>query len=167
MSPDVAIRTEFPDDAFAPFGAFIDAPQVAGTRRMYSDWLGGAAPEPVLHTNAVPASALPVTLGSLECHPHAAQCFVPLDVSRYLVTVARSDAAGAPLLDTLVSFLLPGTRGVIYGRGVWHASATVLDRVGHFAVLMWRGLAEDDVVVDIAPRRLVGRLDTVQTPEPV
>lgn len=166
MIADLTIRTDFRNDEFAPFGAIIDAPDKAGTRRFYSDWLGGGAPDPVLHTNAVAAASLPLTLTSLECHPHAAQCFMPLDVSRYLVTVAKSDASGAPLLDTLVSFVLPGTRGVIYGRGVWHASAAVLDRLGHFAVLMWRGLPDDDVFIDIAPRRLVGTLDAIETREP-
>lgn len=161
---DLAIRADFSDEEFDPFGAIIDAPGTLGTRRLYSDWLGGDAPDPVLHTNAVAAVSLPVTLNSLECHPHAAQCFVPLDVSRYLVTVAKSDASGNPLLDTLVSFVLPGSRGVIYRRGVWHASAAVLDRMGHFAVLMWRGLSDDDVFLDIAPRRLVAT--SIDTREP-
>ncbi len=166
MSADLAIRANFAPSDFAPFGEFIEGAPEPGSRRFYSDWLGGEGIGPVFHTNAVPPSSLPVTLRSLELHRHAAQCFVPLDVSRYLVTVAHSDAGGNPLLDTLQTFLLPGSRGVIFARGVWHASATVLDRIGHFAVLMWRGRADDDVFLDIPPRRIVGRIDTTSTPEP-
>jgi ureidoglycolate lyase len=166
MRADLAIQTLFRDEDFAPFGAIIDSPDAAGARRMYSDWLGGDALDPVFHTNAVQPSVLPLTLESLESHPHAAQCFVPLDVSRYLVTVAKSDANGGPALDTLETFLVPGTRGVIYGRGVWHASATVFDRIGHFAVLMWRGRVDDDIFIDIPPHRIVGPLDVTPATEP-
>ncbi len=140
-------------EAFADFGTFIDPPPGIGERRFFSDWLGSAqdACRPVLHTNQVPESALPVTLDSLEKHPHAAQAFVPLDVSRYVVTVAPSDREGRPCVDQLRAFLVPGDRGVIYRRGVWHGSARVLDRTGSFAVLMWRGAADDDVFLPIDP----------------
>jgi ureidoglycolate lyase len=87
----------------------------------------------------------------LEHHPHANQAFIPLDVSRYLVTVAPSDAAGQPILDKLESFLVPGNLGVVYRQGVWHAGASVLDRAGNFAVLMWRGAPDDDVMLPIEP----------------
>lgn len=155
MTRDLIPRADFRDQDFAPFGEFVDRPVAAGSRRMFSHWFGGAGLEPVFHTNSVRPSDLPVLLTSLEQHPHAAQCFVPLDISQYLVTVARSDASGAPLLDTLATFVLPGTRGVIYAKGVWHAAATVLDRVGNFVVLMWRGRADDDVIVDIPQHRIV------------
>ena len=97
---------------------------------------------------------LPLTITQLECHPHAAQCFVPLDVSRYLVTVAPSLADGTPDLSGMMSLILPGTVGVIYAPSVWHAGATVLDQPGGFAVLMWRGADDDDVFTDIAPVEL-------------
>jgi ureidoglycolate lyase len=155
MSIDIVASAGIRADAFSPFGEIIDRPGVFGERRMFSDWLGGSSLKPVFHTNAVPAARLPVTLETLERHPHAAQCFVPLDVSRFVVTVAESDAAGRPRLETLRAFILPGTRGVIYRQGVWHAPATVLDRAGSFAVLMWRGLPDDDEILCIASRRIL------------
>lgn len=155
MMASVLIGDRPSADAFAPFGAMIDKPSQAGERRFYSQWLGGQGLEPVFHTNSVPEVSLPVTLAKLERHPHAAQCFVPLDVSRYLVTVAPSLADGSADLANLRSFVLPGSVGVIYAMGVWHAGASVLDRAGSFAVLMWRGAKDDDVFAEIPPVQLL------------
>jgi len=105
----------------------------------------------VFHTNRVPRSNLPLTVDKLEHHPHAAQAFVPLDVARYLVVVAPSDDAGQPVLEQAEAFIVPGELGVVFAPRVWHAGATVLDRDGSFAVLMWRGAADDDVFLPIAP----------------
>lgn len=152
MTRAVAVEPLLDEAAFAPFGAIIAPPDAHGARRFYSDWLGGEAGlTPVFHVNSVPETRLPAEITTLEHHPHAAQCFVPLDVARYLVTVAPSRADGSPDLDALRSFVVPGNRGVIYGRGVWHAGASVLDRSGAFAVLMWRGSVSDDVFTAIAP----------------
>lgn len=131
--------------AFAPFGTFIDAPARTGERRIYSDWLApvtGLAPQ--VHTNRVLASALPLTVTRVERHPRAAQAFVPLQVTRYVVTVLPSDPAGRPDLARARAFVLPGTLGVAYRAGVWHAGITALDADASFVVLMWRGAADDD-----------------------
>jgi len=138
-------------DAFEPFGAFVDHPATIGERRFFSDWLGSdaMAAAPVLHTNAVAASALPVTINKVERHPNAAQIFLPLDVSRYLVTVMPSRADGGPDQQGARSFVVPGTIGTVYRRGVWHVGMTALDRRAHFAVLMWRGTSDDDVFADV------------------
>jgi ureidoglycolate lyase len=150
------IEAHVPSD-FAAFGSFIDRPAEAGQRQFYSDWLGGPGLAPAFHVNNVPQVNLPLTLTRLERHPHAAQCFVPLDVSRYLVSVAPSLPDGAPYLAGMKTFLMPGTVGVIYAKGVWHAGASVLDRAGAFAVLMWRGANDDDVFVDIEPTQITSR----------
>ena len=141
---------------FAPFGAFIDAPERVGVRRMYSDWLA-AVPGLALqfHTNRVAASSLPLTTDRVERHPHAPQVFLPLDVSRYVVTVMAADAAGAPDPVSALTFLLPPTLGVVYRAGVWHAGMTALDREASFGVLMWRGAADDDVFAAIPPIEVV------------
>ena len=157
MMRQVEISEGCAEADFAPFGGIIDRPAEAGQRRFFSDWLGGEELAPVFHVNNVPQASLPVTLQRLERHPHAAQCFVPLDVSRFLVTVAPSLADGTADLQGLKSFILPGTVGVIYAPGVWHAGASVLDRAGAFAVLMWRGANDDDVFADIEPTQLVAR----------
>lgn len=141
---------------FAPFGAFIDAPERVGVRRMYNDWLA-ATPGLALqfHTNRVAASSLPLAIDRVERHPHAAQVFLPLDVHRYVVTVMAPDAAGAPDPATALAFLLPPTLGVVYRAGVWHAGITVLDREASFGVLMWRGASDDDVFAVIPQVRVV------------
>ncbi len=152
MARHVTLRA--PDaDLFASFGTFITPPDTVGQRAFFSEHLTqprGTAP--VLHTNHVAPQTLPMTCDSMERHPHAAQCFMPLDVSRYVVLVAPSAEDGAPMCDRALGFEMPGTLGVIYHPGVWHTGAVVLDRKGHFAVLMWRGgTLPDDEFRTIAP----------------
>ena len=74
---------------------------------------------------------------------------------RYLVVVMPSDQDGNPVIEGTLAFLAPGTIGVIYYPNVWHLGATVLDRPGHFTVLMWRnGASPDDDFRAIAPLTL-------------
>jgi len=145
-------------EVFEPFGRFISPPSSVGERAFYSDVLSVHTDDssPVLHVNHVDVRSLPMTVSSVERHPYAAQCFVPLDVSRYVVMVMPSHADGTP--DTLnpLAFLVPPTMGVIYSPGVWHAGAAVLDRPGHFTVLMWRGgAAPDDEFLTIPQMTIV------------
>lgn len=136
--------------AFAPFGALIERPTLHGDRRIYSDWLVGVeACALQFHTNSVAFSDLPLTLERIECHPHAAQVFLPLNVSRYLVAVMPSGPDGKPDTAGALCMILPGTMGVIYRPGCWHSGVAVLDHDASFAVLMWRGLADDDVFTSI------------------
>lgn len=147
MSAAVVIKVQaFDEAALAPYARVIKPPAAAGERRFYSDALHDrpALAAPVFHVNHVPPAQLPLQATLLERHPHAAQCFVPLDVSRYLAVVMPSGADGAPLVDQAVAMHMPGNLGIIYLRGVWHLGAHVLDRTGHFSVLMWRGGQEPD-----------------------
>jgi len=142
-----SVKLQTPDDMlFAPFGRFMVPPSGIGERQFYSDALAAKSEESALvfHINNVKSATLPITKNTVERHPHAAQCFVPLDVSRYVVMVMPSKADGTPDVTRTLAFLVPGTMGVIFNPGVWHLGATVLDRPGHFAVLMWRGGAEPD-----------------------
>ncbi|QBX99957.1 hypothetical protein E2K80_03740 [Rhodophyticola sp. CCM32] len=144
--------------AFAPFGELVMPPDAPGTRRFYSDTLHSRhdTSAPVLHVNNVPPQSLPLVVSRIERHPYASQCFFPLDVSRYAVMVMPSDAKGGPCADKALAFLMPGTMGVIFNPGVWHLGATVLDRPGHFTVLMWRGgPVQDDEFRTIAPLTLI------------
>lgn len=145
------VATEAPDaGVFAPFGTFVDVPARTGDRRLYSEWL---APVPGLllqfHTNRVAPSPLPLVLDRVECHPHAPQVFLPLTVTRYVVTVLSSDTGGRPDPASARAFLMPPTLGVVYRAGTWHAGITVLDEEASFAVLMWRGGDDDDVFAAI------------------
>ncbi len=144
--------------AFAPYGTFVTPPARFGEREFFSDHLGGrgAGAEPVLHVNKVRAVTLPHELDLVERHPRADQVFLPLDVARYLVVVMPSDAAGGPLPDAALSFVVPGTVGVIYHANVWHAGAAVLDRTGNFAVLMWRRGDDGDDEFRAIPHVAIG-----------
>mgnify|MGYP001447683320 CR=1 FL=1 len=155
MTREIHARNGITAEAFSPFGALIDKPAQPGQRRYYTDWLGGSGLSPVFHVNRIEPVDLPTSIGKLERHPHAAQAFVPLDISRYLVTVAPGLSDGRPDVLGMQSFIVPGSIGVIYAPGVWHAEASVLDSLGAFAVLMWRGAADDDVIAQIAPVSLV------------
>jgi ureidoglycolate lyase len=138
--------------AFAPFGAFVEPPARAGDRRGYSGWLApvpGLAPD--LYTNRVMARTLPLTIERVERHPRAAQMFLPLDVSRYLAIVMPPAADGAPDAAHALAFVVPGTLGLVYHPGVWHAGITVLDSDASFGVLMWRGAEDDDLFASIPP----------------
>ncbi len=140
----------FDPAAFAPFGAIIEGPTEYGERSFYSDWV---APETGLdlqfHVNSVAVSALPIRLAQMEKHPRSAQVFLPLDVERYLVTVMPEGADGSPDPSRTLCMEVPGTLGVVYAKGAWHAGVTVLGRDGKFAVLMRRGAPDDDVFVPI------------------
>ena len=140
MTRPVVALSEPNDEAFASFGRFVTAPDRPGERAFYSEALREHGPEsvPILHVNQVPRTKLPAEITKIERHPQAAQCFLPLEVARYVVVVMPSDHLGNPSVDQMVAFLLPATMGVIYHPNVWHVGATVLDRPGSFAVLMWR-----------------------------
>lgn len=136
--------------ALARFAVLVEPPAHPGDRRLYSDWLAPVAGLGLqFHVNHVSPSALPCVVTQVEAHPHAAQVFLPVDVDRYLVTVMPGgdapDPAGA------LAIILPGTTGIVYRPGAWHAGMTVLGRRGHFAVLMQRGAADDDRFAAIAP----------------
>ena len=143
--------------AFAPFGAFLESPAGVGDRSMFSQWL---EPVPGLsqqcHLNRVAPTRLPVRLETVERHPHASQLFLPMGVSRYLVTVMPADEAGAPDTAGALAFVLQGTMGVAYHPGTWHAGISVLDAEASFAVLMWRGGEEDDVFAGISSLEVTG-----------
>ncbi|HIL90987.1 MAG TPA: ureidoglycolate hydrolase [Gemmatimonadetes bacterium] len=150
------VKLQDPDPSvFAPFGAFLEPPAGVGDRSMFSEWL---EPVPGLshqcHLNRVAPSTLPLTVKQVEHHPHAAQLFLPMGVSHYLVTVMPSDAVGSPDSAHALAFVVPGTLGVAYHPGTWHAGIAVLDAEASFAVLMWRGEKDDDVFAAIPPIEL-------------
>lgn len=150
-----------PPAALSRFAVLVEPPAHPGDRRLYSAWL---APVPGLalqfHVNHVAPSALPLEITQAEVHPHAAQVFLPVDVDRYVVTVMPGGDAPDP--SGALSVILPGRVGIVYRPGAWHAGMTVLGRPGHFAVLMWRGAADDDRFAPIpsltvaAPEALTG-----------
>lgn len=133
-------------EAITPFGSIIEAPSVAGDRSDYTQWLGSerAGMSARLHINHLLPTALPYNCKVMERHPYSAQLFLPLHVVRYVVVVAPTARDGTPELAAVRAFLAPAHCGVVYAAGVWHAGATVLERPGSFAVLMWRNETADD-----------------------
>ena len=142
---------------FAPFGAVIEPPAHFGERNFYTRWLGSKllGAEPVFHVNHVRPTRLPCAIAVLERHPYAAQVFVPLDVADYLIVVAPG-GDDAPDVSRAICFKAPGTVGIVYAPGVWHAGMTVLSRPGSFGVIMWRnGTADDEAFFPLASPLLV------------
>lgn len=95
---------------------------------------------------------LPLTIFILERHRFSPQTFVPLKVSRYLVTVAPSDCSGRPILAEARAFVVGAGLGIVYRRGTWHPGMTVLDEAARFAVLIWStgDTSDDDEFLHLA-----------------
>jgi len=132
-------------EAFAPFGDVVESP-ARGGRISLDETLracDGATMPKLAFNNAEP-HALPLTATQMERHNRTSQCFVPLDVSRWVLLVAP-DLDGAPDASALRAFVATGDQAVNYHLGAWHHPLRVLDRAGRFAVLMWStGRREDD-----------------------
>jgi ureidoglycolate lyase len=133
-------------EAISPFGSIVAAPANTADRSIYTQWLGSGrtGTTPRFHVNLLLPADLPYTIQVLERHVYSAQFFVPLDVAQYVVVVAPSASDGSPDLAAARGFLAPPNVGVVYAPGTWHAGATVLERPGSFAVLMWRNDSGDD-----------------------
>lgn len=76
--------------------------------------------------------ALPYTLDLMERHPDGSQCFVPMHVADWLVTVAP-DADGTP--GAPLAFLVSAGHAVNIHRNIWHGVLTPLHAPGLFAVI--------------------------------
>lgn len=130
---------------FAPYGDVVEPPAL-GDRLALSETLvardGAAATR--LSFNHAPPVALPLVATEMERHNRTSQCFVPVDVARWVVMVAP-DKGGTPDPAGLRAFVVRGDQAVNYHLGTWHHPLRVLDRPGRFAVLMWStGVKADD-----------------------
>jgi ureidoglycolate lyase len=135
--------------AFAEFGAVLSPPVEVGLRAPVDSWLQPVEGRSLhMHLNRVAPAQTPMVVDRLECHPHAHQLFLPVGVGRYVVIVASTLADGGPDLDRVRAFEVPGTVGIVYHPGTWHAGISVLDHEASFLVAMWRGI-DDDVFIDI------------------
>ena len=123
--------------AFAPFGDVIDPPALGG-RMSLTETLTAidGAVTPRLSFNHGEPFALPLTAVEMERPNRSSPCFVPLDVSRWVLLVAP-DRDGVPDVAGLRAFVATGDQGVNYHLGTWHHPLRILDQPGRFAVLMW------------------------------
>jgi ureidoglycolate lyase len=126
-------------DRFAPFGDVLAAPRAPG-RNFFADGLANrrAGAKPSLAVAHVPPlAALPLTATRMERHEFSSQCFLPLDVERWLVIVAPKADDGGPDARRARAFLAGPGQGVTYHVDTWHHPLTVLDRAARIAVLIW------------------------------
>ena len=131
---------------FAPFGDVLRNDDGATRRKFYPDATrtGDGAGELRFSVSRVEPVPEPLSIVRLERHPFAAQTFIPLEVSRWVVIVAPDLPDGSPDIARLRAFIAaPGT-GVSYRRGTWHHGTTVLDATAQFGVVMWRRTTHDD-----------------------
>ncbi len=131
--------------AFAPFGDVVDAPALEGRAALMQTLAakdGAVAAQ--LSFNHVKPWSLPLRAREMERHNRSSQCFVPLDVSRWVLLVAP-DKGGVPDATKLRGFMARGDQAVNYHLGTWHHPLRALDRPGRFAMLMWTtGRKADD-----------------------
>ncbi len=130
-------------EAFALFGDVVDAPQPGG-RIVLDRTLAsrGGSIAPTLTFNHAKAWSLPLEATQMERHNRSCQCWIPIDVSRWIVIVAQ-DRGGAPEPGSLKAFMASGDQVVNYHVGVWHHPLRTLDRLGRYAILMWSTGARD------------------------
>lgn len=127
-------------DAFAPFGELITADRTPprtinqGLCQRFTDLARLDAGDGRIGVSLFRAQVrtLPHRLDLMERHPGGSQCFVPLDGSHVLVTVAP-DIGGAP--GTPRAFLAGPDQPVNIGRNVWHGVLTPIAGSGLFLVL--------------------------------
>lgn len=130
-------------EAFAPYGTLID-PAIALPRLNFAVPVENARETARANLCIVrpPVVSLPFTVDTMERHAFSTQAFFPLDTARYLLVVARGE--NAPELDTLAAFIVDGTHGISYARGVWHIGMAALDRPCGMAMLVHEDGTERD-----------------------
>jgi ureidoglycolate lyase len=145
-SPSILHARPLTADAFAPYGEVV-AHQGAERRHFLTEPMrdGPQVTRQACWVSRVKARpAGPVVIELMERHPHAAQTFVPLTATPYLVVVAPTGADGLPDMARLEAFLASGSQGVCYRVGTWHHGLTVLGGPAEFLVLMGQTGRDDD-----------------------
>jgi ureidoglycolate lyase len=137
--------------AFAPYGDVIEH---AGTSRRHPidaayDNDGSAVEQRLWVSRLVELGRFPLTVKTMEQHPHSAQFFSPLSCNRYLVAVCPSWSDGSPNVENMVAFIARHGQGVVYRRNVWHHPMVALGSSAVFAVSMALGCADDTVFVSV------------------
>lgn len=138
--------------AFAPYGELLPAPATAPRRdgaAAIVNGRGGAAANLALVRGEPFAGLMP--LRRLERHAHSSQTFLPLAVDAYVVVLAP-DRDGLPDEGAIVAYRVPGTTGLNYRPGAWHAHMMTLAAPGTFAMLVHEdGTDADCTFAAIAP----------------
>lgn len=131
---------------FAPFGDVLDN-DGSLRRNFYPDATkqgDGLGELRFWVSHVEPTTTKLISITQLERHPFAAQSFIPLSVSRWLIIVAPRMLDESPDIGRLRAFIAAPGVGICYRRGTWHRGTTVLNAAAQFGVLMWRRAARDD-----------------------
>lgn len=125
-------------DAFAPFGAVIEArgqPRLINAGRcerfhgLAALDVEGEAGISLFRSQTVD---LPYEFDLVERHPLGSQAFVPMTADPFLVVVAP-DEDGTP--GTPRAFITNGAQAIQFHRNAWHGVLTPLSGPGLFAVI--------------------------------
>ncbi len=137
--------------AFAPYGHVVAMP--ARPERVYfGPLIENRRPEAGLGLSFVRMAGvdLPFRLTLFERHEFSAQAFLPMEATRYLVTVCPDDGHGRPNPRQAEAFIAGPEQGVIYGAGIWHHPMTALSPEGRFTIVMWaKGDAADEELLPL------------------
>jgi ureidoglycolate lyase len=139
-------------EAFAPFGQLLPpAPPGSGRQELIDELQNDrASARPRLSIATTEPKALPLTAVKMERHVHSSQAFAPLECASYLVMVAPHGENGAPDLEKIRAFHVPGDTGINYKAATWHHPLTPLERIGRFAILTFvDGTAGDEEWADL------------------
>ena len=169
MTPLVFTPAPLSAEAFAPFGAVLEADGKTGFD-VNSDWAHQVDQNPgFAHSTgqALPAISIyrnrprpwPVVIDEIERHPLSSQLFVPMTTARWLVVVMPDDAAGEPDTANVRAFLANRRQGICYRPGTWHSPLIGLDAESDFFTLMWSRNPTDDTDVLRPERDIQIRLD--------
>jgi len=133
-------------DAFGPYGELVPREREPG-RMALSDLVTWNDPDArlVAEFSVREGTRPPVVVPKMERHRHSAQLFFPVDVEHYLVAVAPDDRAGAPELERVQAFVVPGDLCIVYAIDVWHFPMCALGTPGSFVMLMGKsGTGRDE-----------------------
>lgn len=137
-------------EAFAPFGEVIE--HRGAERRHYLSAQLGALPElkeTIWVSRFSEGAVSPARFDRLEHHPFSDQIFVPLKGQSFLALTCPKRADGSPDIGALRAFRSKAGQGIIWRRGVWHGSMTVLAWPAEFFVAMGVRGTGDDVFLEL------------------
>lgn len=135
-------------EAFAPFGEVIAlGPGQPGSDAYAADMVN-LRPEARLNVSISRSSpvGLPLKVKAMEIHPHSAQAFLPIEISRYLVLVCGKTADGGPDVGGVRAFIAGPEQGINYKPSTWHHPFTVLDAPSRQVMLRYDRDDEEDTI---------------------
>ena len=139
--------------AFAPFGEVLAlGPGQPGSDAYAAD-MANLRPDARLNVSISRSSpvGLPLKVMAMEMHPHSAQAFLPIEMSRYLILVCGKTVDGGPDIGGIRAFIAQPDQGINYKPSTWHHPFTVLDAPSRQIMLRYdKDDAEDTIWYEVA-----------------